>query len=575
MLNKLLSKLMKQISGTAYFERGTIYYNEGRVKLIEADHEIEARVSGTRTYDVQILLEDGDIQYDCTCPVGQDGDFCKHCVAVSLAWLSQNKERAGKGSQQKHRSPRADIRNYLVTLESPALIELVMEACKRDDRLYERLLRKTSDRGDHHTAVRAWKDALKRATVIRDFVDYREMPSFAEGISEVVDSLQEWISEGQAAVAIELAEFAAERVEDVIDHCDDSNGELGDLLFRIGELHLSACKAAKPDPEALATRLFRYELTGEWDTFSNAAERYAKVLGKTGLAAYRKLAEAEWAKISALAPGDEKKSWSGNRFHITQIMETLARLDGDIEALVSVKSRDLSSAWNFLQIAETYRKAGKKDKSLEWAERGLVAFPKNTDTRLREFLIEEYLRRNRGTEALSLAWVEFEERACLEPYRKLKTVAAKLNKWPDWRNKALACLRRDIEKDLSSQRIGRTSRRDQSPIVEILLWEKNIEDAWREANAGACRNDLRLKLADLRAKDHPQDSITVYWSHVIPLVEQTNNHAYDEAFALLKKMKPLLLKEGLEWRWKEYVSQLRARFKAKRNFMKLLDRISA
>lgn len=96
-------------------------------------------------------------------------------------------------------------------------------------------------------------------------------------------------------------------------------------------------------------------------------------------------------------------------------METLARLERDIEALVSVKSRDLSSAWRFLQIAEAYRKAGKKEQSLEWAERGLAAFPKNTDTRLRDFLIEEYLRRNRGTEAIALAWVEFEERPCLEP----------------------------------------------------------------------------------------------------------------------------------------------------------------
>lgn len=297
MLDKLLSKLMKQMAGTAYFERGNTYYNEDRVKFLETDGAIEARVSGTRSYDVQILLKNGRIQYDCTCPVGQDGDFCKHCVAVSMAWLAQNKESSGKGPKRKQSSPRADIRNYLATLELPVLVELVLEACKRDDRLFERLLLKASDRGDHHTAVRAWKDALKRATAIRDFIGYREMSSFAEGISEVVESLQEWISEGRAAAAIELAEFSAERVEDVIGHCDDSNGELGELLFRVGELHLAACKSAKPDPEALASRLFRYELTGEWDTFSNAAERYAKVLGKTGLAAYRKLAEAEWAKI--------------------------------------------------------------------------------------------------------------------------------------------------------------------------------------------------------------------------------------------------------------------------------------
>ena len=574
MLDKLLSKLMKRMAGTAYYARGSTYYEEGRVKLFEADNEIEARVKGTFNYDVRISAEEGDIQYNCTCPVGRDGDFCKHCVAASMAWLAQNKNDGRTGFRKKQSSPHVYIRKYLATLEPSALIDFVMDACKRDDRLYERLLLKASNRGDVHTAVRAWKEALKRAISFRDFVDYREMPSFAKGICEIVDSLQEWISEGRADAAVELAEYAAERVEEIIGQCDDSNGEIGDLLFRIGEFHLAACKAAKPDLEALAKRLFNYEMTGEWETFLNASERYAKVLGKQGLAVYRRLAEAEWAKLASLGPGDEKQSWSGNRFRITQMMETLAQLDGDVEALVAVKTRDLSSAWKYLEIAEVYRKEGEKDKALEWAERGLAAFPKNTDVRLREFLIDEYLRRNRGEEALALAWAEFEEHPYLEPYRKLKAVATKQNNWQDWRNKALACLKQDIEKEFRTQRFGRRTAADKSRLVEILLWEKNVEEAWQEALAGTCRDDLQLKLADMRAKTHPQDAVAVYWSHVICLVVQTNNHAYDEAFALLKKIKPLLLQENAELHWKKYIGELRTRFKAKRNFMKLLDKIS-
>lgn len=42
-------------------------------------------------------------------------------------------------------------------------------------------------------------------------------------------------------------------------------------------------------------------------------------------------------------------------------METLARRSGDVEALVAIKKRDLSSAWGYLQIAETYRQARKRD----------------------------------------------------------------------------------------------------------------------------------------------------------------------------------------------------------------------
>ena len=43
---------------------------------------------------------------------------------------------------------------------------------------------------------------------------------------------------------------------------------------------------------------------------------------------------------------------------ITHIMETLARRTGDLEAIIAVKARDLSSPYAFLQIAETYRMRG-------------------------------------------------------------------------------------------------------------------------------------------------------------------------------------------------------------------------
>jgi uncharacterized Zn finger protein len=39
-----------------------------------------AKVQGTRPYRVELWIEEGDLEYSCTCPVGADGEFCKHCV---------------------------------------------------------------------------------------------------------------------------------------------------------------------------------------------------------------------------------------------------------------------------------------------------------------------------------------------------------------------------------------------------------------------------------------------------------------------------------------------------------------
>src|SRR5690606_33231883 len=114
---------------------------------------------------------------------------------------------------------------------------------------------------------------------------------------------------------------------------------------------------------------------------------------------------------------------TSQRFRLTNIMEALARTTGDLDAVVAIKAKNLSHAYAFLQIAELYGDARRHDDALAWAERGLKAFPKNTDSRLLEFLATEYHRRGRHDEAIALGWRQFDERPSLETYRVLKSHA--------------------------------------------------------------------------------------------------------------------------------------------------------
>jgi len=82
-----------------------------------------------------------------------------------------------------------------------------------------------------------------------------------------------------------------------------------------------------------------------------------------------------------------------------------------------------------------------------------------------------------------------------------------------------------------------------------------------------------MRLAKLREKDHPGDAIDVYQAQVEPLVQRTNNTAYVEAIRLIKKIGQLTKGLGKEGEFAEYVGSLKTEFKAKRNFMKLLDRL--
>jgi uncharacterized Zn finger protein len=570
--------MLRRLADPRSFGRGEQYFNLELVRsLSEYDGTITAKVKGTHTYTVKLWQDGGALRHSCTCPMGDEDIFCKHCVATGLAWIDA--ENNGKEAKKRKDTPTEvtmkDVKNHLDSLEKDALVDMIMQQAQEDDLLREKLRLHTAKNMRGRRNLHAMKRIIANAIDPGDFIDYHSMHGYARNIHSVLDTLDGMIQDGMAMDVIELAEYAIDEVEIALQSVDDSNGEMGDILYRLHEIHLAACRKAKPDPIQLAKRLFEKEANSDGEAFYGAAKTYAALLGEKGLAAYRALAEEEWKKIKQLGPGKEERGeHSHRRFNITHIMETLSELTGDVEAMVEVKKRDLSYAYHYLQIAELYKKAGKKDKALEWAEAGLKAFPERTDSRLRDFLAAEYHRRKRHDEALKLIWKDFAEYAVLENYRKLKKNADEAGQWPAWREKAIDFIRTDIAKE-KQKRASRpwAFAPDHSLLVEIFLWEKEPDAAWREAKEGGCSKDLWMRLATSREKDYPADAIEVYRKWIDPIVGMKDNRAYEEAAALLRKIKTLMnhLKQDAEFT--NYLLGVRVMHKQKRNFMKLLDRI--
>ena len=583
----LTRQVLRQLAGARSFERGEDYFDSGRVSsLVEHAGKLTATVRGTDVYHVELSTDQAALSHSCTCPVGAEGSFCKHCVAAGLAWLASVSETSkvpGKKESADAKTPVVtldDVRSWLEKQDNKVLVEIILEQTTRDNLLRERLLLQCAKASGKNVNVAAIRKAIRNATQTGGFIDYREAYDFTNGINQVVQSIADLLEAGHAAEVIELAEYALGEVEEATMNMDDSDGYMGGILSRLQELHLAACCQAKPDPEALAERLFDWELRSQFDTFSGAASTYARLLGENGLAAYRRCAEAIWAGVPPVGPGQKDPGEYGKRFRITHIMETLARQSGDIESLVAVKARDLSSAYNFLQIAEIYREAKRYDQALDWAERGVKAFPTNTDYRLREFLADEYHRRKRHDEAMQLVWLNFIDHTGLESYQALKTHADRVDQWPGWRDKALTFIRSDIarEKKLAAQQLKSIycwggDAPDHSLLVRIFLWEQDSDAAWHEARTGGCDNYLWMELARLREEEFPADVVPVYQKQVEALINQKNNGSYAEAVKLLGKVRDLMTRLKQAGQFATYLAGVRVTHKPKRNFIKLAGRL--
>jgi tetratricopeptide (TPR) repeat protein len=490
-------------------------------------------------------------------------------VAVGLAWLDQDRPVRASGREAvKPTVTMDDVRTWLVQQNKNALVDMIVDQAMGDDRLRRRLFLTAAKGSSTGIDLESYRQLIDEAIDVDSLVDYHGVYEYASGIEEAVDSIEELLTEGHAAEAIDLVEHCIEAVEKAMGSVDDSDGHMSSILERLQGIHREACEKARPNPGELARRLFAWELRTDWDTFYGAAESYAGVLGKKGLDVYRKLAEAEWANVPPLGPGDDDKERYGKRFRITHIMETLAGQTGDVEAVAEVKKRDLSSAYAYLQIAETYKAARKYDLGLEWAERGIKTFPERTDSRLRTFLVDEYHRRGRHDDAMVIVWAEFADSPSLENYKDLKSHAERNGQWKEWRAKALDLL----GKKKCETRGNRWSWPSQTELVRVLLWEKDVDAAWREACDGGCSDDLWMELAAKREGDHPEDALSVYQRKIEPTIERKNNEAYRDAVRLLMKTRALMARLGRREEFARYLASIRTMHKPKRNFMKLLDR---
>ncbi len=283
-------KLLRRVAGERFFDRGEAYFAEGAVRSLRRDGGgVKAVVQGTHRYRVHIWADDGDLGYDCTCPVGRDGEFCKHCVAVGLAWHAGGQsDDAGVTEDAETAFGEEDLRAYLLGLDNKELVSMLLDQADENERLHRRLMVRATQAARGTANLSVWKEALEDALETGGFVQYREAYDYAAGVEEVIESLEDLLQAGQADSVIQLAEHGLAEVEQSLEYIDDSDGWMGGLLGHLQELHLEACRRTRPDPVDLAERLFEGEMESSFDAFHRAALVYADILGEAGLAAYRR-----------------------------------------------------------------------------------------------------------------------------------------------------------------------------------------------------------------------------------------------------------------------------------------------
>lgn len=555
---------LRSLAGERYFERGVEYFRRDAVERLHCDeNQISSRVIGTEPYRCRLWISKGMLDWECSCPLG---DFCKHLVATGLAWIA----RGGKATV----APEANaIRAYLERCDRQMLVKLLMERADEDDELASALLVAASEAAAPDPV--AVRETLRKLLAVRGFIEYREMRSFVARAATAVDLMKTMLEKSPARETAELAEYALKLALRAMGHVDDSDGGLGQFISSIAEVHAEAAGRKAYAPPDLAKRLLALQLADGYGFFNR--EDYGSALGREGIAAYRALVMDAWKKVPVRGPESRRKEQTNEHYVITGIMKDLARKDGDVDALVEVLRRDLTSTMGYLEIAEALAAAGREEEALKWAEEGRRTFPKETSVPLDEFLVAAYHRQGRHDKAIGKRWELFEEYPSLQTYRNLKASADKSKAWAAWREKAFALALSQAQPKATRQAESTRVygfRTDASLPVAILLWEGDARAALKQARAGGCDEQLWLRLAGALEKSRPQDAIPIYGERIGPIVSRGGNAAYEEAIGLVHRYRSLLAAVGRGSEFPAFVERLRGEYRAKRNFVALLDALA-
>jgi hypothetical protein len=150
--NILHRETIAVIVGSQTFQRGEKVFASGRVDKVEvAGGELKGVVKPTEAgapYIVRIWMREEGLAYECTCPIGQRRQFCKHTVAIALHHLETERKEAQQGLDvMRQEAPQGPdvLRQALTTIPHETLIDGLLVLARHDP---------------------GWSDALKRLCLV-------------------------------------------------------------------------------------------------------------------------------------------------------------------------------------------------------------------------------------------------------------------------------------------------------------------------------------------------------------------------------------------------------------------------
>lgn len=532
------------------FMKGTLLAASQAVHQLKISGDgVIAKVNGTDTYRVHVQTQP-HLMAQCTCPAAEYQPFCKHAVAVAL---SIN----GAVAQDNADNERKLVREYLLAQGEAAILDQLLDYLEDDDEAWQRILTKIT-LSEKSVSYGELKKLVTKALPREHIWDWREVGDYFHFAEEQL----KLVFEAAQALDIEsqwkLMSYTVERLNTALEHIDDSNGE----RFGVEELintQMPAIFEQLPwNEEQKAEWMFERLTSYEFDVFPSIEEHF-ELNWRSNPAFLTRCCEA----INNGTPNDDN-FWDFHRW-----AKPLIDVAQSWREVVDIKQKIAHRCSDYLEITSLYID---NDEALEaeyWLAKAKKVATGYEQQRCDEMQVKLYV----GLGEISQAW------------RLNNRLFSDAPSYPAYQRLAEFKTEHEIEDETFLPRVEQTLMNAyQAPnqygyisakhdaLVQFYIdqqaWEKACD--WVAGHKTSIQG--LISLADHIVDDKPENTLDYYLRAVAAYIEQTNNSAYDEALALLKRVESMLKAHPIQLvEFYCQVAQLAVTYKRKRNMLTLLQ----
>ncbi|MCZ6882995.1 MAG: hypothetical protein O7F15_08355 [Gammaproteobacteria bacterium] len=552
------------LAGKPAYRRGETYYRDERVGDLKLKgNTIVAEVAGSEIYRVTLRHTAKVFEGSCDCPASEGFDFCKHCVATGLKYLSQiqNQEilEGSKGPDL--------LKNYLLSLDKSTLAAHLQDLIAEDPITEDQWMLKAEMASGKMNHKSFKKRITKAIPYNRDLYRYAQVRSFFARVELLVETLQQLLTGFDPERALELIDYALLRINRALETIDDSGGFRFYSVETLGELHIQALAETGWPIKKIAGYLLDLYSDENAELYPEIPASYLSILGDEGLDIFNEVLQAEWDKLPSLeGKPDQQIEWRTRQpyWHLQAPLLFIAKQRGDLDGEIALRAKIATSDHLLLDLSNLCLQHDRLEEAIDWWQKAAQLAKKSISPARNFSLAEQEIKilcyQEKFDQALELRWSVFQRSPGLERYRQLTAMAGQAGDESDWYQKSI---------DYLESKTDQLRQAAYDLIAEIHLHEHHPEHALNLATNQKLDPGILLEI--IRSNRHQQKEILPLYIRLAEFnIQRGKNDAYHEAINLLKEARSVL-DEALQENLHNEVVGLHVKYKVKRNFKKWLE----